>query len=432
MGEVVVATVTARGKARALERLRISDDSYRRPGRITSVRIEVHYPRGLKVDVRLDPKAHEQLRQYGITQIEVVQADDGGEIFNDELHIWPPRDRAPEDRFRTDEEQQQLEDEDRDLERRLAPLRRAYRHLSSRARIGKQLHEDLLANKADQPIVSFFADLLGGVDLPPRSVWDRTDRALQNAELALDRGDPGAAARALLQALGAEIQAQKALGTYRAGTISGGESAVSKLEKAKAVGGFAGALVPGAGGKILGGAAVLAEAVSEAIFQSDPVPAPILAVPERGLPGLPGSRGRRRSGGGDLVPGKSPLGEYGIDKYSTFRNRKRDRLDGHEMLQNAWLKAKGISAKRGSSEFSKNNPAVALRRRMHKRVNREQRKLGLYNEAKLAKMTAEENIALNSEAMKRAGVPDFVIETLKKQALEHARQLPQLVPPGPR
>jgi hypothetical protein len=134
---------------------------------------------------------------------------------------------------------------------------------------------------------------------------------------------------------------------------------------------------------------------------------------------------------GKLVPGKSDLGEYGMDEYGTFANRPGDKFAGHEMLQNSWLKLKGFTAKRGVGVWSRKNPAVALPKAMHDEVGRQQRLLGLFDQAKVAQMTAEENIGRNAEAMQKAGVPDYVIETLRKEALRHAASLPQLAPTLP-
>ncbi|MEU2258431.1 DUF4157 domain-containing protein [Nocardia xishanensis] len=127
-----------------------------------------------------------------------------------------------------------------------------------------------------------------------------------------------------------------------------------------------------------------------------------------------------------LRPGKSPLGEYGMDRYGTFRNRPKDRLVGHEMLQNLWLEMKGFG-KRLKHPASKDNPAVALSRAEHTRVTTEQRKLGLLDGLTVGKMSAAKNIELNALAMNRAGVPNHVIEVLMAQAHRHAQSLKLLI-----
>ena len=62
-------------------------------------------------------------------------------------------------------------------------------------------------------------------------------------------------------------------------------------------------------------------------------------------------------------------------------------------------------------------------------MNREQMKLGLWDEAKVAKMTAAENIDLNAQAMRNAGVPGDIVEILRREALRHAATLPGVVVP---
>jgi hypothetical protein len=125
-----------------------------------------------------------------------------------------------------------------------------------------------------------------------------------------------------------------------------------------------------------------------------------------------------------LTPGRTPLREFDIDLYKRFGGeRTGDQLAGHEMLQNAWLKAHGHSGRRGVGQFSRNNPAVALSDDLHTRVGVEQGKLGLNDPARLKTMGAGENINLNAEAMRNAGVPEAVVQTLQKEALKHAGTL---------
>ena len=71
-----------------------------------------------------------------------------------------------------------------------------------------------------------------------------------------------------------------------------------------------------------------------------------------------------RSGEGPLVPGQSPLGHYGIDTYGSNKKRIGDGLEGHEVLQNAWLEANGHGA-RGSA-VSQKNPMLALTESEHR------------------------------------------------------------------
>lgn len=124
-----------------------------------------------------------------------------------------------------------------------------------------------------------------------------------------------------------------------------------------------------------------------------------------------------------LVPGRSPLGQYGIDEYGTFGNRPGDSLQGHELLQNLWLEVHGYG-RRLTSPASRTNPAVALSHDEHVAVGRQQRAMGLYDPANLRPMSAPAIIDANVEAMRRAGVRPEVIEVLRREALRHAASLP--------
>ena len=123
-----------------------------------------------------------------------------------------------------------------------------------------------------------------------------------------------------------------------------------------------------------------------------------------------------------LRSGRTALGEFDIDRYGSFGSRARsgDELAGHEMLQNAWLREHGHVRSRGAGTASRDNPAVALTKEMHDQVGIEQRRLGLFDRSRLRGMSAEENIALNAEAMRSAGVPEHVVQTLQKEAQQHA------------
>jgi RHS repeat-associated protein len=127
----------------------------------------------------------------------------------------------------------------------------------------------------------------------------------------------------------------------------------------------------------------------------------------------------------ELKSGVTPLNEFDIDYYGSFSNSARtgDKLEGHELLQNAWIEVH-TGVKRGAGPASTMNPAVALSHDLHVAIGREQRALGLYDRAKLAKMTAAENVELNALAMRRAGVSEHVTQTLMKEALKHAKTLP--------
>jgi hypothetical protein len=78
---------------------------------------------------------------------------------------------------------------------------------------------------------------------------------------------------------------------------------------------------------------------------------------------------------------------------------------------------------RGKGAASRDNPAVALTQAEHTEVGRQQARLGLFDRSKLASMSAEEVIELNATAMRRAGIPNDVVETIKTEALRHATTL---------
>jgi hypothetical protein len=69
----------------------------------------------------------------------------------------------------------------------------------------------------------------------------------------------------------------------------------------------------------------------------------------------------------DFQSGVTALRQFDIDFYGAFNtgDRARDALEGHELLQFAWLKAKGLSTKRGVGSESVRNPAMAVSKALH-------------------------------------------------------------------
>lgn len=148
----------------------------------------------------------------------------------------------------------------------------------------------------------------------------------------------------------------------------------------------------------------------------------MMAAGSSGVPGVPTAANVVSGGTAPLIPGKSALGQYGIDRYGSYANRPNDKFAGHELLQNLWLEIKGFG-RRLVGPASRDNPAIALTQAEHAEVGRQQYKLGLFDRDKLAKLSASEVIETNALAMKQAGIPDYIIETLKREALRHAATL---------
>jgi hypothetical protein len=126
------------------------------------------------------------------------------------------------------------------------------------------------------------------------------------------------------------------------------------------------------------------------------------------------------------TPRRAVLKEWDIDEYGFFSAdpRQGDGLAGHEVLQNAWLKANGYIEKRGVGWISRGNPAIAVSKKVHLRIGMEQEKLGLFDPAQLVGMTPRRNIELNIQALKNAGAPGEVIFEIKQRALKYAKELP--------
>jgi RHS repeat-associated protein len=141
-----------------------------------------------------------------------------------------------------------------------------------------------------------------------------------------------------------------------------------------------------------------------------------------------------------------PLGlssEFGIWPYGSGVHA-RDRLEAHELLQNAWLRhnrdANGqpyISGR--TSGIASDNPAVAIQRSpLHQRISEMQRLAGLHSATNLTSQGALRNINLNSVIARRAMYEELiarqwepaaarryshdVIRDLRAQAIAFARR----------
>ena len=118
--------------------------------------------------------------------------------------------------------------------------------------------------------------------------------------------------------------------------------------------------------------------------------------------------------------GSTPIKENEVTTYQDFfyRSVVGDGLEGHEVLQNSWLKKHGvISGPRLAEEASKNNPVIALPHDVHVSVNQAQRGLDVTSQ------TALENINSNIKILKEQGIPQGTLDTIKEQAIKHVKDL---------
>ena len=118
--------------------------------------------------------------------------------------------------------------------------------------------------------------------------------------------------------------------------------------------------------------------------------------------------------------GSTPIKENEVTTYQDFFDRSvvGDELEGHEVLQNSWLKKHGvISGPRLAEEASKKNPVIALPHDVHVNVNQAQRSLDVTSQ------TALENINSNIKILKEQGIPQGTLDTLKEQAIKHIQDL---------
>ena len=120
----------------------------------------------------------------------------------------------------------------------------------------------------------------------------------------------------------------------------------------------------------------------------------------------------------DYQSGKTPLRPGDIDRLAAYntRHRRGDPFEGHEVSQNAWLVLKGLIGKRNKGPISRGNPSLALTEEEHLRVGKEQGKLGLNDQAQLAKMSPTEMLQKNIQALENAGIERSRIEMIRREA----------------
>src|SRR5258706_10363014 len=106
-------------------------------------------------------------------------------------------------------------------------LKRLYRRLIIKTDSGQGAHEDLIKIRNDQWIVGFFSDTLGGVSMPPLSIWLEPRNRLGAALATLNAGLVDQSVQNLISAEEAYQQAYQRFYTYREGTISGADTSIT-------------------------------------------------------------------------------------------------------------------------------------------------------------------------------------------------------------
>jgi hypothetical protein len=105
-----------------------------------------------------------------------------------------------------------------------------------------------------------------------------------------------------------------------------------------------------------------------------------------------------------------------LANFQDFKNRSviGDNLEGHELLQHAWLKEHGYARIRLGTDVSKGNPVIALKRQTHQTVNSAQSGINVVNQ------TAVDNILANRRIMLEQGLSRTRVNRLTIKALWHA------------
>jgi RHS repeat-associated protein len=114
--------------------------------------------------------------------------------------------------------------------------------------------------------------------------------------------------------------------------------------------------------------------------------------------------------------------QIGTMKSLTGKLNAWDYLDAHEPLPNAYLRAIGEGNPYFRTEFPE-NPAIALPRDVHVKINQMQAKWGIQKLSTLKKLTPTEVVHQNYEFMVRAGVPEPFAREVAESALAHAEAL---------
>jgi hypothetical protein len=120
------------------------------------------------------------------------------------------------------------------------------------------------------------------------------------------------------------------------------------------------------------------------------------------------------------------LRELGVAEYRehTYADRRDDALEGHEIVQNAWLQVHRYTSERGTGMASRWNPTIALPPEVHRAVSAYQAALGLYDRKALKKMGYQEMLDLNElalrEGLRDSGYSEATISRVVKRAAQEA------------
>jgi hypothetical protein len=117
--------------------------------------------------------------------------------------------------------------------------------------------------------------------------------------------------------------------------------------------------------------------------------------------------------------GLSPVKAGEVTTYKSFADRSviGDNIEGHEVWQNANLKANGLAPERLSTVASQENPVLALDRATHQEVTAMQRSFDPKTQ------TPIENIQANTSILRQLGVAsEATITKIEQWAIEHAQR----------
>jgi hypothetical protein len=116
---------------------------------------------------------------------------------------------------------------------------------------------------------------------------------------------------------------------------------------------------------------------------------------------------------------RAAIRENEIADFEDFRARSRvgDQLEGHELLQHAILKREGLATTRLSTQASRRNPVIALRRSIHGKATRAQSFIDT------GTTTALENISQNARILRDIGISGRQVQKLTDRAIKHGRTL---------